>query len=93
MPAGACLIIQICGQAFALVDIKNRIAFQEPHTRWIIAGLRGAFFFCLRNKAVSINNHRAAFALADIPAKLQRLFERHPFQGCAPGLNRGIPEQ
>ena len=65
-------------QAVALRDVEHGEALEERHRLGLVAVLAGALQFSLGNEAVGIANGRAAFALANIAAQVQRLPEGQP---------------
>ena len=65
----------ILGQILALVGVENGEALQERDRLGVLAGLARTALLVLRHETVGIDDGGAALALADIPAKRQRLAE------------------
>ena len=69
---------EIIGQAVALRGVEDRESFEERDGYGFVARLARTAAFIVGNKAVGIDDGRAAFALPHIAAKTERLAEGEP---------------
>ena len=80
------------GQAFALIGVEHREAFEERDGARRVAVAVGALALGLGHDAVGIDHRGAAFALADIAAERERLAEGEPGLAGIAALDDRAPE-
>ena len=80
------------GQTIALVSVEDRKAFEKWNRPRFLAGFGGSPLFVARHKTVGVDHRGAAFALADMPAKRERLTESEPALSRKAALDDGTPE-
>ena len=69
------LRVVVLGQAFDLLDVEHRVAFQE---RDLALDLLAFGVLLGAREGVGIDDQRALLALADVGVQFERLLERHP---------------
>ena len=82
----------LVGQVLALVGVEDGKSLEERDCLRFFAGLGGAPSFVVGDEAVGIDDGGAAFALADMAAKRERLAESEPALSGKSALDHGSPE-
>src|SRR5216684_1252092 len=79
-------------QILALVRVENGKTLEERDGLHLFTGLGRTPFLIARHETIGVDDGRAAFALADVAAKRERLTEGEPALSCEPALDHGSPE-
>ena len=79
--------------SLALIGVEHGKALEEWNRLCFFASLGGASLLVARHKAVGVDNRCAAFALADMAAKRERLAKGKPALSGKTVLDRAPPEQ
>ena len=83
---------QLGRQAVALLDVEDGEALEEVDRAGVLARLLHALAFLAGDEAVSVDDGRAALALAHIAAERERLAEGEPALAGVAALDDSTPE-
>ena len=81
----------LIGQAVALVGVEDGKALEEWNRLRLFAGLGGASLLVAWHETVGVDDGGAAFALADMAAKRERLAKGEPALSREAVLDRRLP--